>query len=101
MSTGWLFTKQERITEGRRVVQHSTLHHSSQRQKPEAKRGKGKRSESQGFSSHLTCDRTYCDLLKTIWNKGKAQLVSSVVSGGDSKKHSPLSAVLGLEGRAG
>lgn len=45
--------------------------------------------------------QTYCDLLKRTRNKGKAHLGSSVVSGGDGKQHSLLSAVLGLEGRAG
>lgn len=80
---------------------NTTLHHNSQWWKAEASGGKGKCSECQGFISHPACDRTNCDLLKTTWNKGKAQLGSSVVSGGDSKQHSPLSAVLSLEGRAG
>lgn len=72
---------------------NTTLHHNSQWWKAEANGGKGKCSECQGFISHPACDRTNCDLLKTTWNKGEAQLGSSVVSEGDSKQHSPLSAV--------
>lgn len=70
MSTGWLFTKQERITEGRRVVQHSTLHHSSQQQKPEAKRGKGKDSAptSRATGHTVTCSKQSGTRAKPSWH---------------------------------
>lgn len=51
-----------------KVVQHSTCHRSRCQWKPETSGGKGKCSAIQSFISHLTCDRTNCDLLKTTWD---------------------------------